>query len=74
MDRLKQGTRINKGKSIGALAREAIRWAQDALRSESSGVMGQKKDETTDSGADGDDAILACCMCQPISAKLIVGS
>ena len=65
MDGLKRSTRISDGAKrppIGALAREAIRWAQEALRSEHSGVIGQRKNETTDEAATGDDAILAYCL------------
>jgi PIN domain len=62
VDGLKKSTRINNGKSIGPLARKAIRWAEDALRSEGSSVTGQKKDEMTNAEVDGDDAILECCL------------
>ena len=51
------------GKSIGVLAREAIRWAQDSLAGQGNGsVRGQKRGETVDEGAIRDDSILACCM------------
>ena len=68
MDGLKRSTRVNngsRGKPVGALAREAIRWAQDALRSDHSGVIGQRRNETTDDAATGDDAILAYCLYVP---------
>lgn len=63
VDGLKNSKRTQKGKSIGGLAREAIRWAQDSLHSNNGSVVGQKKNETTDANALDDDAILACCMC-----------
>ena len=65
MDGLKRSERINngtRGKPVGARAREAIRWAQEALRSDQSGVIGQRKTETTDDTAIGDDAILGYSM------------
>lgn len=68
MDGLKRSTQISDGAkrlSLGALAREAIRWAQDALRSEHSGVIGQRKHETIDETATGDDSILAYCLYVP---------
>jgi hypothetical protein len=70
VDGLKASKRINngsRGKPIGVLAREAIRWAQDALRSGHSGVIGQRRNETTDDAAIGDDAILAYCLYVPVS-------
>jgi hypothetical protein len=48
------------GKSVGVLAREAIRWAQESLRTSNGSVMGQKKTGNFDEA--GDDAILSCCM------------
>jgi hypothetical protein len=63
VDGLKNSKRTQKGKLIGGLAREAIRWAQDSLHSNNGSVVGQKKDQTTDANALDDDAILACCMC-----------
>jgi hypothetical protein len=54
-----------KGKSIGELAREAIRWAHDGLQSDNGSVVGQKKDEIDKEDATGDDAILACCLYYP---------
>ena len=64
VDGLKSSTKKsdNGKKSIRILAREAIRWAQDALQSDDGSVVGQAKHETTDIDASGDDAILACCL------------
>ena len=58
----KQTEAKGNGKLIGVLAREAIRWAQESLRSKDGGVRGQQKHEVTDELALADDAILTCCM------------
>jgi hypothetical protein len=60
-----------KGKYIGELAREAIRWAQDGLQSDNGSVIGQRKDEMPEENAIGDDAILACCLYDSASASLM---
>lgn len=62
MDVLKSSRQSTKGKSIGTLAREAIRWAQEALQLDNGSVIGEKNEEVTDKSATGDDAILACCL------------
>jgi hypothetical protein len=49
------------------LARDAIRWAEESLRSHHGGVIGQKRSETTDELAVADDAILACCLYRTIT-------
>jgi PIN domain len=51
-----KGTHRQKGKSVGPLAREAIRWIQDSLES-GDGVIGETKQKKLD--VKGDDAILA---------------
>ena len=74
VDGLKGSTKKNHGKSIGTLAREAIRWAQEALQSDDHSVIGQARTETVDPDATGDDAILACCLYAPLIKKLISGT
>ena len=54
-----------KGKCVGELAREAIRWAHDGLQSDNASVVGQRKDEMAEEDVTGDDAILACCLYYP---------
>ena len=65
VDGLKGSNKKNNGKSVATLAREAIRWAQEALRSDDGSIKAQAKNETTDEDAIGDDAILACCLYVP---------
>jgi hypothetical protein len=62
VDGLKGSLKKNNGKSVGTLAREAIRWAQDALQSDNRSVVAQAKTETTEPDAKGDDAVLTCCL------------
>jgi hypothetical protein len=66
VDGLKNTNRTNKGKSVGLLAREAMRWTQESFHSDDGSVLGQGKEETVDELAVADDAILACCMFIPI--------
>jgi len=71
VDGLKSSGRKVQGKPVGALAREAIRWAQEALQMDNHSVIGQKKDETTEESAVGDDAMLACCLYYSIPYQLM---
>jgi len=71
VDGLKSSTKTVSGKRISPLAREAIRWAQEAIRDSNGAVKGQKKTETMDEDSMGDDSILSCCLYNPLVAHLI---
>src|ERR1700736_6568628 len=76
VDGLKHTTRTNnkfRGKTIGFLAREAMRWAQEALHLNDGSVTGQTASETVDEYAVADNSILACCMYRPNERSLTSG-
>jgi len=74
VDGLKNSTKTVKGKRLPHMAREAIRWAQEAIRDTNGAVKGQKKSETIDPYSVGDDSILSCCLYSPFVLISYVGT
>ena len=64
VDGLKHSSRTDriKGRSVGLLAREVMRWAHESFGSDDGSLIGQREGETIDEYAVADNAILACSM------------
>ena len=70
MDGLKKATHKQKnGKSVGVLAREAIRWVQESLNADDGSVIAEN---TARQVGTGDDSILTYCLYPPLSSVLMM--